>query len=68
MGASTHPSSVQGWVRWRVESRPESIGEEAVAREMARGKAVVDGSDVDGRPCVVIRVAKHITGEVGDVT
>lgn len=44
--------------------RPGGITAAQVAREMASGKAYVHSSpDVYGRPVIVIRVQRHVTGD-----
>jgi hypothetical protein len=49
-----------GWVNWRLEYKPDEITEKDVKNELKTGKAFLHGCDIEGRPCIVVKNAKHI--------
>lgn len=50
--------------QWRSDFHVDAITSESVQTELNSGKAYVHTSkDVNGRPVIVIRVPKHVTGE-----
>lgn len=50
--------------QWRRDFRVDEITDQAVAAELASGKAYLHtAKDVNNRPVIVIRVQKHIMGE-----
>lgn len=55
---------LQAMQRWRSDFNVGAITAEAVKAELDSGKAYVHTSlDVNGRPAIIIRVPKHVTGE-----
>jgi hypothetical protein len=50
-------------MRWRREFMPRPIAAADVAEEAATGKAFLhEHPDVDGRPVIVVRARRHVTG------
>lgn len=51
-------------MEWRRDFMPVPLTEADVAAEAATGKAFLHShNDVNGRPVIVVRVARHITGD-----
>lgn len=51
-------------MEWRREFMPEPLTAADVAAEAATGKAYLHGHpDVNGRPVIVVRAGRHITGK-----
>jgi hypothetical protein len=48
------------WLEWRLTYKPESIQESDIKNELESGKAFLHGYDKEGRPCIVVKISKHI--------
>jgi hypothetical protein len=48
------------WLEWRLTYKPESIQEADIKTELKSGKAFLHGYDKEGRPCIVVKICKHI--------
>jgi hypothetical protein len=50
---------------WRQRVRPDALSEDDVVHQLATGKGYLhDHLDVAGRPVVVVKVAKHFSGDL----
>ncbi len=55
-------------MEWRRDFMPAPLTDADVAEEAATGKAFLHNhTDVNGRPVIVVRAARHITGALGCV-
>ncbi|KAG2449598.1 hypothetical protein HYH02_005131 [Chlamydomonas schloesseri] len=55
---------LRSMLKWRQAFQPQATTPQMVARELASGKAYVHTApDKYGRPAIVIRTKKHVTGE-----
>ncbi len=52
------------WVNWKIEYKPELIKPEDVMTDYNIGKSFIHGCDKEGKPIIVILVAKHLPDNV----
>ena len=48
------------WLTWRLQYKPEEFNEKLIENELKSGKAFLHGYDKEGRPCIVVKNARHI--------
>ena len=51
------------WLKWRQTYHPEKICVDTIINELGKEKAFIHGKDKLGRPCIIIKTAKHFPSE-----
>jgi hypothetical protein len=53
----------KNWFEWRMTYHPDKISIESIERQLKKNKAFIQGYDKEGRPCLIIKGARHIPEE-----
>lgn len=48
------------WYEWRISYKVDNITEDEISNELKTGKAFWFGTDKQGRPCLIIKIRRHM--------